>query len=64
MKQRIMSRKEIATIHLQKMNGLEVDYDRLEKAMKDMLFYVIADGQTVKVYNDTNMGGAVVEIVE
>jgi len=64
MKQRIMSRKEIALIGLAKRNNQDIDREKFEQLTIDMLFYMIEDGNTVKIYHDTNMGGTVVEIVE
>lgn len=58
MKRRIMSRSQILSIiatretHTSKEN---------ETAMADMFCYMLEDGDEVKIYNDINMGGMVVE---
>ena len=58
MKRRIMSRSQILSIIAtrEKSTGEEQ-----ETAMADMFCYMLEDGVEVKIYNDTNMGGMVVE---
>lgn len=71
MKQRIMSRVEIARVMLNRRNSHEkICFDddeahrREMQAGIDVMFYMIADDKTVRIYHDTAMGGTVVEIAE
>ncbi len=65
-KHRIMTRGRIAAILSARMSNDEKEYKRFssddrQQAERDMLFHMLADGKDVKISNDVNMGGAVVE---
>lgn len=60
MKQRIQSRVQIARKLLKERNRFDRDEHGL--ASIDLMLHLIADGNTVKVYHDTQHGGTVVEL--
>lgn len=60
MKQRILSRVQIARKLLRERNRIRDDSEGF--ASIDALLHMIADGNTVKVYHDTQHGGTIVEL--
>ncbi len=63
MKTRIMSKTQMVRELLKERTKLDED-DWRSRIPLDMMLHVLADGKEVKVFNDTAMGGTVVEIAD
>lgn len=61
MKKRIQSRAEIAKQLIDKREKRGDYLGKEEVAAIDMMLHLLADGKTVHVYEDRDMGGTVVE---
>lgn len=66
MKRRIMSRVQIVNVIIAYHDGTSNSdgYERRKQAELDTFLHLLADGQTVKVYKDRDMGGWIVETTE
>lgn len=65
-KRRIMSRSHLLTLmfgDIDQKNEM-IDHPSMKQISGDMAAHLLADGVTVKVYDDWNMGGTVVEYNE
>lgn len=61
-KRRILSRQRVCEIMAAEIDRKETASNgELRQAQMDIFFYMIADGSTVKIYEDRDMGGTVVE---
>lgn len=65
-KRRILSRARCLAILIARQSGTRAERDAITDEERDLsdlsaLAYMLADGQSVKIYNDRDMGGPVVE---